>query len=213
MHLITPDILLESKELSLAASGAGLAVGAAVWLLGGWSHRFWLVLLTTLAAGVYGLSIGEAFGVQPLVAGLLLAVAAGTLALALVRVAAFVAGGVAACVLAEQLLTGWREPFVFFFVGGFLGLFLLRFWMMVLSSLAGTLVMAYSLLSMLDVMGKLDAVSWAEHRPVLLDWACGGVTLLGLLIQVGVTRRLRRRFLGGGEGREEYGGMKKRRAA
>src|SRR5439155_23312303 len=167
MHLITPDILLESKELSLAASGAGLAVGAVVWLLGGWSHRFWLVLLTTLAAGVYGLSIGEAFGVQPLVAALLLAVAAGTLALALVRVAAFLAGGVPACILAEQLLTGWREPLVFFFVAGFLGMFLLRFWMMVLSSLAGTVVMAYSLLWLLDALGKADAVSWGEQKPVL----------------------------------------------
>src|SRR3954447_18700832 len=116
MQLVAPEILADGKGMSLAASGAGLALGGFVWLLGGWSHRFWLVLLTTLAAGVYGLSIGEAFGVQPLVAALLLAAAAGTLALALVRVAAFVAGGVAACVLAEQLLTGWREPFVFFFV-------------------------------------------------------------------------------------------------
>src|SRR6476661_7226479 len=101
-----------------------MEVGLVVWLLGGWSHRFWLVLLITLGAGVYGLSIGEAFGVQPLVAGLLLAVAAGTLALSLVRVAAFLAGGVAACVLAEQLMPRWQEPFIFFFVGAFLGLFL-----------------------------------------------------------------------------------------
>src|SRR5262249_49228526 len=94
---------------------------------------------------------------------------------------AFVAGGVGACLAAERLTPGWDEPFVFFFVGGFLGLFLVRYWMMALSSLAGTLVMAYSGLWLLDGLGKLDAVAWAAARPVLLDWGCGGVTLLGLL--------------------------------
>src|SRR5262249_5345663 len=135
MQLVAPEILADGKGMSLAASGAGLALGGFVWLLGGWSHRFWLVPLTTLASGAYGLSIGEAFGVQPLVAALLLAVAAGALSLSLVRLAAFLTGGVAACVLAERVTPGWNEPFVFFFVGGFLGLFLFRFWMMVLSSL------------------------------------------------------------------------------
>src|SRR5207248_8869165 len=129
------------KNFSVTASAIGLALGLLIWLLGGWGHRFWLLLVTTLAAGVYGLSIGEAFDVQPLVAGLLLAVAAGALALSLVRVGAFLAGGVTACVVFARVLPTWNEPFVFFFVGGFLGLFLLRLWLMVLSSLAGTLIM------------------------------------------------------------------------
>src|SRR5262245_17173655 len=119
MHLIAPDILEAGKDLSVAACGVGMGIGAAIWMLGGLSQRFWMVMLITLGAGVYGLSIGDAFGVQPLVAGLLLAVAGGLLALSLVRVAAFVAGGVAGCILAEQLLTRWHEPFIFFFVGAF----------------------------------------------------------------------------------------------
>lgn len=193
MHLIAPDILSDGKGLSALTSGAGLAVGLLIWLLGGWSHRFWLVLLTTLGAGVYGLSIGEAFGVQPLVAALLLAVAAGTLALSLVRVAAFVAGGVTLCLVAEHLVSGWNEPFAFFFVGGFLALFLFRFWLMALSSFAGTVVMAYSALWLLDTLGKIDAVSWSVQKPVLLNWACGGVALLGLFIQLTASRRSRRK--------------------
>src|SRR5438874_7100552 len=124
MQLVAPDILADGKGLSVMASGIGLAMGLLIWLLGGWGHRFWLVLVTTLAAGVYGLSIGEAFEVQPLVAGLLFAVAAGALALSLVRVAAFLAGGVTACVVCARVFPSWNEPFVFFFVGGFLGLFL-----------------------------------------------------------------------------------------
>jgi hypothetical protein len=193
MHLVSPDILADAKGLSVAVCVTGLALGLVLWLLGGRAHRFWLVLLTTLAAGVYGLSIGDVFGVQPLVAGLLMGVAAGALALSLVRLMAFVAGGVAACLLAERLTPGWDEPFVFFFVGGFLGLSLVRYWMMVLSSLAGTLLMAYSGLWLLDTLGRLDAVAWATDRLRLLDWGCGGVTLLGVLVQLILERRRRRK--------------------
>ncbi len=190
MHFVAPDILTDGQGFSLVACGIGLGVGAFVWLLGGLSYRFWIVLLTTLGAGVYGLSIGEAFGVQPPVSALLLAIAGGLLALALSRVGAFLAGGVVLSALAERML-GWNEPFVFFFAGGFLGLLLLRFWFMVLSSLGGTLIMAYSLLWLLESLGKLDASAFAASKPVLLNWACGGVTLLGLLIQIGIVRRFR----------------------
>ncbi len=193
MQLVAPDILVDGRGLSVPVCVAGLAVGAIVWLFGGLGHRFWIVLLTTVIAGAYGLSIGEAFGVQPLVSALLLAVAGGVLALALVRVGAFLAGGVVACVLAERVVPGWNEPFVFFFVGGFLGLVLLRFWCMVLSSLGGTLVMAHCLLWLLDTMEKIDCLDWCNNKPVLLNWACGGTALLGLLIQVGIHRRLRPR--------------------
>ena len=203
MHLVSPDILADARGLSVAVCAAGLALGLVLWLLGGRAHRFWLVLLTTLAAGVYGLSVGEIFGVQPLVAGLLMGVAAGALALSLVRLMAFVAGGVAACLVAERLTPGWDEPFVFFFVGGFLGLALVRYWMVALSSLAGTLLMAYSGLCLLDTLGRLDAVTWSAGRPRLLDWACGGVTLLGVVVQLALERRRRRKQGGAGEGAAE----------
>jgi len=64
-------------------------------------------------------------GVQPLLAGLLLAVAAGLLALALVRVIAFAAGGIAA-VYGVRLLppAPWQEPLICFLGGGLLGLLL-----------------------------------------------------------------------------------------
>src|SRR5437588_12030549 len=96
MQMLAPDILSEARGLSVAVSGTGLAVGLALWLLGGRGHRFWVVLVTTVAAGVIGLQSGAAYGVQPMVAGLLAAVAAGAMALALMRVVAFVAGGLVA---------------------------------------------------------------------------------------------------------------------
>jgi hypothetical protein len=189
MTLVAPDILAEAKGLSVAVSAIGLGLGAALWLFGGWGQRFWLVLATTLGAGVYGLSVGEQYGVQPLVSGLLMAVAAGALALSLVHLFAFLAGGAVASLAVPALVTGWDEPFLFFFAGGFLGLFLLRYWMMALSSLAGTLLMTYCALWMFDGLGRIDCVEWASGRVVLLNWACTGVALLGFLLQVLLYRR------------------------
>ena len=110
MHLVDPDILADAQGLSPAVCAGGMALGVVLWLFGGRGHRFWLVLLITLAAGIFGLSVAEAYAVQPLVGGLLLAIAAGALALSLMRVLAFVGGGVAACLAAERGMPGWDEP-------------------------------------------------------------------------------------------------------
>src|SRR5438067_7269070 len=107
MHFIDLEIVTAGQGLSVVACGVGLGVGGFLWLLGGLGYRFWVVLLITLTAGVYGLSIGEAFGVQPLVSALLLAIAGGVLALALARAGAFLAGGIAVCVMAEWTVPGW----------------------------------------------------------------------------------------------------------
>ena len=74
------------KALSVGLCATGLVVGLALWLFGWWSHRFWVVLTTTVLAGVFGLYEAAMFRTHPLVAALLLAVAAGLLALALIRV-------------------------------------------------------------------------------------------------------------------------------
>src|SRR5260370_1371229 len=71
MQLLAPDILSEARELSLPLVLTGLGVGLMIWLLGWQAHRFWLVLVTTVGAGVFGLYSGPANGTQPLVAGVL----------------------------------------------------------------------------------------------------------------------------------------------
>src|ERR1700738_1495210 len=94
MTLVSPDILAEAQELSLLVLITTWLIGFLLWLLGGWGHRFCIVLLTTLFGGISGLYLGPPFGMQPLVAGLMMAVAAGALALALVRVGVFFLSGV-----------------------------------------------------------------------------------------------------------------------
>lgn len=183
MHLIAPDILLEARGLSVAVCATGVVLGLLLWVLGWWGHRFWVVMFTTVAAGILGLFTVRVYGMQPMVAGILLAIAAGTLALALVRVLAFGAGGVAAWLAVRALAPQWQEPLVTFLAGGLVGVLLFRVWMMALTSLGGTLLMGYSGLCLVDRLGKLDAIALAEKSPSLLNWGCVGVALLGLVVQ------------------------------
>jgi hypothetical protein len=183
MHLLAPDILAEARGLSPAISGAGLAIGLALWVLGWRGHRFWIVLATTVAAGVFALNTGPVAGVQPLVVALLLAVSAGVLALPLSRVVAFSAGGLAVWLLVHASVPSLDEPLVCFLAGGLLGLVLFRFWTMALTSFAGTLLMGYSALCLADWLGKLDAVDWSTQHHALLNWSCAGVAALGWLTQ------------------------------
>ena len=59
---------------------------------------------------------------------------------------------------------------------------------MALTSLGGTLLMGYSLLGLIDHFGKIDAVTWAERRPVLLNSFCVAVALVGWAVQFSLER-------------------------
>src|SRR5262245_42715137 len=106
MWILAPDILELSRQLSPMVCIVGLLLGALLWSLGASSYRFWLALMVTVAAGGVGLNLARANGVQPLVAGLLMALAAGVMALSLARITLFVAGGVAGMLLARA--AGWN---------------------------------------------------------------------------------------------------------
>jgi hypothetical protein len=190
MQFIAPDILAELRGLSVPLAGVGCALGLLVWLTGWLGHRFWIVLVATVGAGVFGLLSAPANRAQPLAAGLLLAVAAGALALALVRVVAFGAGGFAAWMAVRALApAGWDEPLLCVLAGGLVGLLLFRVWTMILTSFAGALLMGYFGLCLADSLGKVDAVAFAGGHALLLNGACGGVTLAGLIAQFVLERR------------------------
>lgn len=193
MHLIAPDIMAEARGLSPAIPAVAATVGALLWLFGSYGHRFWIVMLLTLAAGIYGLYFGPAYGMQPMVAGLLLAVSTGTLGLALMRVLAFAAGGLAALWLAHAVAPSFDEPLVFFLLGGLAGVLLIKLWITALSSLAGTLLMAYASLCLLDRFGKLDSVAWTAGNGALLNWAVLAFAVLGTLTQYLLHRRRQRK--------------------
>ena len=104
MQILDPDILELTRQLSPFVCVVGLLLGLFLWWYGAYCHRFWLALTVTLTAGVVGLQLGRDFGVQPLVAGMLFALAAGALALALARISLFLAGGVGGLLGATRIL-------------------------------------------------------------------------------------------------------------
>jgi hypothetical protein len=192
MQLLVPDILAEASKLSAGVCASAFVVGLLLWLFGWKGHRFWIVLAATISAGIFGLYSGPAYGTNALVAGLLLAVAAGAMALALIRVVAFVAGGLFAWLAFQSLAPTWHEPLVCFLIGGLTGLVLFRLWTMALTSSGGTLLMAYSGLCLAKNFGNLDIVAFAEKQTTLLNCACGVVILLGVVVQFVVERRAKR---------------------
>lgn len=189
MHLLAPDILEEARGLPVTLSGAGVILGLALWATGWRLHRFWVVLTTTLVAGIAGLASGPAHGSQPLVSAVLLAIGAGALALYLSRVVAFAAGGVALWVGVHAAFPTWDQPLACFIAGGLLALLMYRSCIMSASSLAGSLLAGYSGLCLLDRLGKLDAVAWSGKHAGWLNWACVALALLGWLVQLLMDRR------------------------
>ena len=131
MQLLAPDILEEACKLSTPIHATALGIGVLLWALGWTGHRFWIVLILTVGGGIFGLYAGPRYGTQPWLAATLLALASGMLALALVRMVAFVAGGVVAIIMVGQLAPGYQERLVVFLVGGSIALVLFRLWTMV----------------------------------------------------------------------------------
>jgi hypothetical protein len=193
MQLLAPDILEEARMLSPLLSGTGWTLGFLLWSLGGRTHRFWLAMCVTLTAGLLGLYLGRDYGMQPLVAGLLLAVSAGALALSLVRILLFAAGGFAALALLHGLAPAADEPIAVFLVGGLIGVLFYRFWIMTFSSAIGALLMAYSALALLDRLHRVDSVAWTGKNGPLLNWGCGSLIVLGVLVQFLLERRRQRK--------------------
>lgn len=184
MQLIAPDVLAEARGLSGAMLGTLGTLGIALWLFGWRWHRFWVVAGITLTAGLIGLNAARPAGVQVIAVGILLAVAAGMMALELAKVVAFVAGGIGAWLAVQWVLPQAQELWAVFLSGGLLGLMLYRVWTMLLTSLMGTLLVMHAALLLLKPAFRYDAAVWAGANNAALNGVAVGMVILGILLQV-----------------------------
>lgn len=189
MYLIAPDVLAEARGLSPILSGIGVAIGCLLWLTGWRWHRFWVVVAVTVAGGIVGLQTGRSSGGHILAMGVLLALAAGLLALELARILAFLGAGTSAWLAAAALFPKGRELWVAFLLGGLLGVLLYRFWMMLLTSFVGVLLFGHSLLTFICELGHGNAAAYAEQHALILNGGGFALTFLGLGAQ-GLVERL-----------------------
>jgi hypothetical protein len=185
MQLIASDLLTEAQGLSIPFSVGGIVFGILLWVFGWRWHRFWIVLGTTTAAGIYGLYTQPEPGPRLLAAGLLLAVAAGLMALDLSRFIAFSSAGIGAWFIVHAVVPAFHEPLICFLAGGILGLFLYRLQMMLLFSFLGVLLTGYSILLLIETAGnqKFDGSQWAKTNFVGVNIAVVVLSLVGLAVQ------------------------------
>jgi hypothetical protein len=190
MQMFAPWMFMEGHGLSGGLCAIGLVLGIALWVTGWMAHRFWIVLVATVLAGTVGLATSSMHGMKPLLAGVLLAVGAGALALALIRLVVFAATGGALAILAHHFAPpSVDEPLGWFLFGGLVGLLLFRFWTMVLTSVSGATLAGYSLLFLLDTAGSINAVSLTESKATMLNAACLGFAAAGVVLQILIERR------------------------
>jgi hypothetical protein len=184
MQLIVPEILAEARGLTTAMAGTLCALGFALWLFGWRWHRFWIVAGITLAAGLLALNGGRAAGgTQVMALGILIAVAAGMMALELAKVFAFVAGGCGAWLAVQWVFPQAQELWAVFISGGLFGLILYRLWTMLLTSLAGVLISSHAALLLLEAPAGFDAVRWVGANQAALNGVAVGLVVLGILLQ------------------------------
>jgi hypothetical protein len=165
-------------------SGTLCVLGLALWLFGWRWHRFWVVAGITLAAGLLGLNAGRAAGgTQIMAVGILLAVAAGMMALELAKVFAFVAGGCGAWLAIQWVFPQAQELWAVFLSGGLFGLLLYRLWTMLLTSLLGVLVLGHASLLLLELVLSFDAVRWAGNNQEALNGLVVGLVVVGIFLQ------------------------------
>lgn len=184
MDLIVPDLLADVRQLSVVLPLGGVLAGLVLWLFGWWTHRFWVVLALTVLGGICGLHYAAELHTQPLLAALGVALAAGVLAMTLIRLLAFLAGGAAALVMVNTLALAPDYSFFAFFTGALLGLFLFRFWTMALTSLLGVLLIAYGSLALAANGLAFDVAGWCEAHPRLVDSLLGLMAIGGFVVQL-----------------------------
>jgi MFS family permease len=211
MQLLDSEILNDACELSLGPMIAMLVVGLFLWLFGWWSHRFWVVLICTILGGVFGLCQADALKTHPLAAAVLLAISCGMLALALVRLVAFLASGTVGLLLVQGFFPSLNQPLITFLVCGLLCLILFKWCMMALSSFFGAILVAFCALLLLNQYRMLNAPAWNDQNSLIVNSAVGGLAFLGFLVQFlmarGSAKRKAKEKKRRGEDDEDEGGL------
>jgi hypothetical protein len=202
MQLVAPDILGDACGLSVGLAIVALLAGFVLWLFGWRSHRFWVVLGATVLAGVFGLIQGPALRAPTLPVAVLLALAAGLLALSLMRAAVFFTTGLAVVLLTQELWPDLHQPVLIFLGTGILCHFLFRLCLTALTAFGGAVLMVHAVLMLLHRYAHLEVTSWAERVPGAFNWICGVLALPGFVLQLYLHRRANRNKGGEDEKRE-----------
>jgi MFS family permease len=191
MQIILPDFIADMRELPLTALASMTLLGFVLWSAGWWGHRFWMGLLISFGAGLVGLRMGPDWGLDPMAAGLLLAVAGGSLALAICRVGLFAIYGLASWQFMQAVAPKAAQPIACIVVGGVLAVLLYRFAIILLTSAAGAWVLAHGGLLIAEQFAKFDAADWVTSKRVWVNIGFAVTVFAGVIFQFWADRRFR----------------------
>lgn len=194
MQVLSPDVLADVMELPTLALLTLSILGACLALTGWRWHRFWLTISVSLISGLVGLRQAQAWGIQqPIVAAVLLATAAGCLALSLARVGLFLAYGLATWYAVKRFAPPYAIPAVCICLGGLFSVLFYRFCVILLTSVVGSVILSYAGMAYAQQQNWFPMQMWLKEQTLVAHASLAGLCLLTLTIQLYLWRNTRKR--------------------
>ena len=191
MQILSQEFLARLVDVPLPMVVAALVLAPVFWVLGWRIHRVLFVASVSLIAGVYGLVHGpKILGVNEYMAGLLLAGGVGGVAIALLRIGAFVACGLVADSIAVHAAPEYFDPAlcgpvrVFaFLVGGMLSVLFYRLVVILITASLGAFIMVTAVVSLTHQTSDYDALTGGDDLQMLVAGALAVLILIGTGVQ------------------------------
>ena len=192
MQVLSADVLADVLELPVPTLLVLMGIGAALALTGWRWHRFWLTICVSMISGLVGLRQAQAWGInQPIIAGVLLAAAAGCLALSLARVGLFLAYGLAAWYAMKRLAPPYAIPAICICVGGLFSVLFYRFCVVLLTSVVGSILFTYAALAYAQLQNWFPMQTWLREQSLAAHGSLAGLCLVTLMLQLYLWRKQR----------------------
>ena len=198
MQILSQEALARLVDIPLPLVVAALVLAPVFWVLGWRLHRVLFVASVSLIAGMYGLVHGpKILGINEYFAGILLAVGVGGVAIALVRIGAFVACGLVADSIAAKVAPEYFDPsllgpvrVVAFVAGGLLSVFFYRLVVVLITASLGAAMMVAGVVSLTHQSSSYDALAGGDDLQMIIAGAFVVLVLIGTGVQYLLAHRL-----------------------
>jgi hypothetical protein len=183
--LIQTDLLADVRTLPLAALIVVTIVSLGLYVSGWLVYRFWLAVAATFIGGLIGLQLAPTYGLQPVVGGLLAALAAGCVALALGRIGVFLIYGLLCTRLVREYAPRFDVPMACFLSGGLTSVLAYRLAVRLLTCAVASVGLIYGGLVLAEKVVRFDSVKTFAKMPAnQLNLIFAGVVAGGVVAQV-----------------------------
>jgi hypothetical protein len=191
--MINVEVLQAARGMSVAMLSTWLALGLAVWLFGWRWHRFWITSAAVIAAAAITWQCGNIWTqTPPVIAVIVVALAAAVVAVELARLVVFVLGGAILLYLTSQHLPEFHDTWLAFPLGGLVAVLLFRLGWIIITSLLGTLIATHAILLLVEPIATFDSVQWSRDNSLSIHIGMCIWIIVGITGQIWMNRRVDR---------------------